>query len=258
MRRQVFEYASEGAFSKEKTMRKKRYFTAAEITIWLVSVSVIVVTFLIFDRSNYLSLFGSLVGVTAIIFCAKGNPIGQIMMLCFAVFYGIISISFRYYGEMITYLGMSAPMAVFSLISWVRHPYSKSEVRVSVLHARDFVLLAILDTAVTIAFYFILRALGNANLIVSTISVTTSFAAVYLTARRSPFYALAYALNDVVLIILWTMATIANPAYVSTLACFIVFLANDIYGFINWRRMHRRQLAAEAATPEKVAVENEE
>ena len=110
-------------------MRKKRYFTAAEITIWLVSVSVIVVTFLIFDRSNYLSLFGSLVGVTAIIFCAKGNPIGQIMMLCFAVFYGIISISFRYYGEMITYLGMSAPMAVFSLISWVRHPYSKSEVR---------------------------------------------------------------------------------------------------------------------------------
>lgn len=226
-------------------MKKKRYFTAAEIAIWLVSVSVIVATFLIFDRSNYLSLCGSLVGVTAIIFCAKGNPIGQILMLCFAVFYGIVSLSFRYYGEMITYLGMSAPMALFSLVSWLRHPYSKSEVRINTLRPRDFVIMAILTAAVTAAFYFILRALGNANLVVSTISVTTSFAAVFLTARRSPYYALAYALNDVVLIILWTMATIANPAYVSTLACFVVFLANDIYGFVNWRRMHRRQLAAE-------------
>lgn len=229
-------------------MRKKRYFTAAEIAIWLCSVTVIVLSFLIFDRSNFLSLIGSLIGVSAIIFCAKGNPLGQVLMLSFAVFYGITSLSFRYYGEMITYLGMSAPMAVFSLISWLRHPYSKTEVRINTLRARDFVILAILAAIVTAAFYFILRALGNANLVVSTISVATSFAAVFLTSRRSPFYALAYALNDIVLIILWTMATIANPAYVSTLACFVVFLANDIYGFINWRRMHRRQLAAEAPT----------
>lgn len=229
-------------------MKKKRYFSAAEIIIWLSSVTVIISSFLIFDRSNYLSVIGSLIGVSAIIFCAKGNPLGQVLMLSFAVFYGITSLSFRYYGEMITYLGMSAPMAVFSLISWLRHPYSKTEVRINTLRARDFVILAVLAAIVTTAFYFILRALGNANLVVSTISVTTSFAAVFLTARRSPFYALAYALNDVVLIILWTMATIANPAYVSTLACFIVFLANDIYGFINWRRMHRRQLAAEAPT----------
>jgi nicotinamide riboside transporter PnuC len=71
--------------------------------------------------------------------------------------------------------------------------------------------------------------------------VTTSFIAVYLTARRSPFYAIAYAANDIVLIILWLLASISNPEYVTTVACFIVFLINDIYGFISWRRMEKRQ-----------------
>ena len=76
---------------------------------------------------------------------------------------------------------------------------------------------------------------------VSTLSVTTSFLAVYFTFRRSPLYALAYAANDIVLIVLWTLASIKDPAYLSTLICFFAFLANDIYGFINWQRMAKKQ-----------------
>ena len=47
--------------------------------------------------------------------------------------YGVISFSFSYYGEMITYLGMTLPMAVFSLVTWLRNPYqgNKAEVEVS-------------------------------------------------------------------------------------------------------------------------------
>ena len=71
--------------------------------------------------------------------------------------------------------------------------------------------------------------------------MTTSFVAVSLTALRSPYYALGYALNDVVLIVLWIMATIAEPAYAPMIACFVMFLANDLYGFVNWRRMQDRQ-----------------
>lgn len=105
----------------------------------------------------------------------------------------------------------------------------------------------VLSAAVTIAFYFILDALNTANMIPSTISVTTSFLAVYLTFRRSEYYALAYAANDVVLIVLWTMAAMQNISYLSVIICFAAFLVNDLCGFASWKRMKKAQQTADSA-----------
>lgn len=222
---------------------KHAYFTKGELALWLGSLVLIVAAFCIWDRMNYLTLAASLVGVTSLIFCAKGNPAGQVLIIVFAALYGIISWESAYYGEMITYVGMTAPMAVWALIVWLRHPYAgrRAEVKVNRLRAREYLLMALLAAAVTAAFYFILRALNTANLIPSTISVTTSFVAVYLTARRSPFYALGYAANDVVLIVLWSLAAAQDLSYLSVVICFVVFFVNDLYGFFNWMRMQRRQ-----------------
>ena len=99
----------------------------------------------------------------------------------------------------------------------------------------------IITAVITVLFYFILEHFQTANIIPSTVSVTTSFVAVYLTFRRSPYFALAYASNDVVLIILWVLASINDIKYVSVVVCFVAFLFNDIYGFINWKKMKIRQ-----------------
>lgn len=221
------------------------YFSTTEIILWCSSVVLIVVSFCIFDRENYMTLTASLIGVTSLIFSAKGNPIAQVLMIIFSLIYGIISFSFAYYGEMITYLGMTMPMAVVALISWVKNPYNgnKSQVKVNHIHREEVAFMLILTAIVSIAFYFILEAFNTANIIPSTISVTTSFIAVYLTFRRSPFFALAYAANDVVLIVLWVMATMTNISYISVVICFGVFLVNDIYGFINWQRMKKKQIS---------------
>ena len=93
----------------------------------------------------------------------------------------------------------------------------------------------------TVAFYFILKHLGTANLLPSTVSIATSFLAALLTFKRSPFFALAYAANDVVLIVLWILAAMQDISYLSVIVCFAVFLVNDTYGFLNWLRMQRRQ-----------------
>ena len=227
---------------------KKHYFTKAELALWICSVALIVIAFCIWDRVNFLTLAASLIGVTSLIFCAKGNPVGQVLIIVFAVLYGIISWMVAYYGEMITYVCMTAPMAVYALIVWLKHPFAgkRSEVKVNRLRAREYLFMFLLAAAVTAAFYFILEAFHTANLILGTISVTTSFVAVYLTARRSPFYALAYAANDVVLIVLWSMAAAADLSCLSVVICFCVFLVNDLYGFVNWMRMQRRQAHAEA------------
>lgn len=228
-------------------MQKKKkifgYFSALEVILWASSISFILLSFFLFDRKSYPKLAVSLIGATSLIFCAKGNPLGQVLMILFGSFYGLISFGFGYYGEMLTYLGMSVPMAVFALISWLKNPYkgNRAEVKVNRLKGKEIGFMFLLATGITIAFYFVLKVFGTANLIPSTISVGTSFIAVYLTARRSPYYALAYALNDVVLIVLWVLACIKDRSYISVVTCFIVFLVNDLYGFFNWRRMQKKQ-----------------
>lgn len=221
------------------------YFTKTEWALWLSSMTLIIFSLVFSPNKDYFSFASSLIGVTALIFSAKGNPFGQILMIIFCIMYGLISYSCAYYGEVITYVLMTGPMAVYALISWLKNPYNgnKAEVKVNRICKKEVLIMISLSIIVTGIFFFILKAFGTANLIISTLSVTTSFLAVYLTARRSPFYALAYAANDIVLIILWLLASIYNPEYTSTLACFAVFLANDIYGFISWRKMEKRQNA---------------
>ena len=221
------------------------YFTKLELMIWSSSVVLVVVSFLIFDKTNYLTLIASIIGVTSLIFNAKGNPIGQALMVVFSILYGVISYTFNYYGEMITYLGMTMPMAIFALISWLKNPYkgNKAEVKVNSISNTERVIALILSSVITLIFHFVLKYFNTANVIPSTISVTTSFLAVYLTFRRSPYFALAYSANDIVLIVLWILASISNISYVSVVVCFIAFLVSDIYGFVNWLKMKKLQNA---------------
>ncbi|HKL73824.1 MAG TPA: nicotinamide riboside transporter PnuC [Clostridia bacterium] len=218
-------------------------FTKFEICLWLGSYFVIVVSFIFTSNKDYFNLAASLVGATALIFVAKGNVIGQFLTVIFCVFYGIISFSYQYYGEMITYVGMSMPIAIASIVTWLRNPFegNKSEVKVAHLKLREYLLMFLLGAFVTIAFYFILKVFNTNNLITSTLSVLTSFIAAYLTMRRSEYYALAYAFNDIVLIFLWILATMSNLSYLPLVLCFVVFLANDIYGFIHWSKTKKRQ-----------------
>ncbi len=219
------------------------YFSKGELVLWSLSVMLIVSSFCIFGGNGFLTLLASLIGVTSILINAKGNPIGQLLMIVFGLMYGIISYTFSYYGEMITYLGMTMPMAVVALVSWLKNPYNgkRSEVKVNSISKTEVFLMLLLALVITAGFYFVLDFFNTANIIPSTISVTTSFIAVYLTFRRSPYFSLAYAANDIVLIVLWSLASMLDMRYISVVVCFAAFFVNDIYGFLSWQRLKRKQ-----------------
>ena len=77
-------------FWRVTVLKLKKYFSTLEIVLWTCSVITIVVAFCFFDRENFLTLCASLIGVTSLIFSAKGNPLGQLLMVVFSIFYGII------------------------------------------------------------------------------------------------------------------------------------------------------------------------
>ncbi len=221
--------------------------TKFELCLWFSSLIAVTLSSVLSPSFDLLSLISSLVGVSALIFLARGYITGQVLVIIFAVLYAAVSYKQGYYGEMITYLGMTAPMAGFSIISWLKNPYGNSgEVKVNRLTYGSVVLAVLLTAAVTFCFYFLLAYLENESLLVSTFSVATSFFAAALTFLRSPFYAVAYALNDIVLIVLWLIAAKSDPSSYSVAVCFAAFLVNDLYGFISWQRMKLRQAAEES------------
>ncbi|MBQ7378026.1 MAG: nicotinamide mononucleotide transporter [Clostridia bacterium] len=220
-----------------------RALTRWEWALWCTSLAAVTLSFVLGSDRDVLTFIATLIGVTALIFLAKGDVLGQGLVVIFAVLYAIVSWRLRYYGEVITYVGMSAPIALLAIVSWLRHPSAQghNEVEVARVSARAWWILGLLTVLVTAAFYFILRHFNTANLIPSTVSVATSFLAASLTFLRSPYYGLGYAANDVVLIVLWLMAAIKEPQYYPMVLCFVTFLANDLYGFFNWQRMQKRQ-----------------
>lgn len=214
--------------------------------LWLVSVAAMIVCNVLNRPIDRMTLIASLVGVTSLIFAAKGNVWAQFLMIVFSILYGVISYRFSYYGEMITYLGMTLPMSVWSAITWLKNPSEqRGVVKIRKLSPGAFGGILILTVLVTVAFWRILSALHTPNLFFSTLSIATSFAAVFLTMLRSAYFPAAYALNDLVLIVLWILASKEDPKNIPVIFIFAVFFMNDLYGFISWKKRENENLSSE-------------
>lgn len=218
--------------------------TKREWSIWLGSIIIVLISNLATKDFDLLTLVAALTGVTSLIFAAKGNVWGQVLMILFSILYGIIFIPLSLLGRgMLTYLGMTLPMAVWSTITWIKNPSENNgnEVQIQSLSKKHIVALCISGIIVTAVYYYILKSFNTPNIIFSTISIITSFIAASLTMLRSSYYAVWYAVNDVVLIILWVLASLKDPAYIPVVVNFSIFFMNDMYGFMSWKQRELEQ-----------------
>ncbi len=226
----------------------KKYFGSlgrTDIFVWGISILLIVISYFLSPAGGLINSITSLLGVTAIIFVAKGQVLGQVLLASFAVLYGVVSYFQGYYGETAICIFLSLPLAAFAIITWYKNPYGDSgEVSIRRLKWRDWLLLLPLTAVVTTFMYFLLSYLGTSNIIWSTFSIATSFLAAGLTVLRSPYFALGYVFNDIVLIVLWVSAALGDPSAISMVFCFLGFLLNDSYSFVCWRIREKKQKTA--------------
>lgn len=222
-----------------KVLSKKEWI------IWIASLAIVTISNIVSGDVDLLTLLATWIGVTSLILAAKGNVWAQILMIMFSILYGVISWRFHYWGEMITYLGMTMPMAIWSTITWIRNPAENGkEVAIQKLTQKHIFLIMFFSVLVTTVFWYVLYYFNTPNIVFSTISITTSFVAATLTMLRSSYYAFWYAANDIVLIILWTMASTENAVYIPVVINFIIFFINDMYGFYSWKKrgLHQNKL----------------
>ncbi len=218
-----------------------------EKILWAGSVIGLALLFCLVPQKNPLTLIASVVGVTSLLFSAKGHVSGQFLQLIFCVLYSLVALGFKYYGEAITYMGMTFPSDLFAAIVWLRNPSKKGKVEVKMVHLtpKKSAVALFASTTAMVVFYFILKKLNTANLEISTVSVFTSMMASVLTIMRVPYYAIGYAANDIVLIIMWILASMENAVYVPMVFNFVIFFVNDLYGFFSWKKIRQMQEGGE-------------
>lgn len=218
--------------------------TRRDWLLWGFSSLVLLLCNLVSGPIDLLQCAATLTGAAFLIFLAKGNVWGQILTVVFSVLYAILSWRARYWGELLTYVGMTMPMALLAVFSWIRHPYKQeNEVAIHRLRRDQLPLMLFTTGAATLVFSLLLSALDTPNLFWSCLSVATSFLAAYLTFMRSSLYALAYAANDLVLIILWLLMAFKDFSNFPMVVNFLIFLINDCYGYWSWKKREQKQLS---------------
>lgn len=223
-------------------------WTKFEIIFLIVSLSAITICFLFNEDKNVLSLVTSLLGVIVVLTGAKGLLVSPFINIFYNILYIIISISQRYYGEVLIYIFLMMPLHITTIISWFKNKSNKDSNVVSVnkLNRKEYMVLGLVTVLVTFMFYFILKLLDTNELMISTISLTASLVASYLMLRRSSNYAIAFVINDIILITLWGIACVNDIALLPMVVTFMVFFVNDIYGFISWKKREKEQYKKES------------
>ena len=212
-----------------------------DFVLWGISLLAIILCFAFSPDKSVLSLITSLFGVTVVFLIAKGFAFAPMVELIYDSLYCVLSIILCYYGEVIICVFIMIPIAIFSLVSWFKNRNGFT-VKINKITKKEWFLVLLFGFIVTFLIYFLLRALNTSQLIISTISFITSITGAYLVLRRSCYYAIPYILNDVILIVLWSL-TILNSgfAYLPNVLSFVIFLFNDTYGLIRWKRAEKKQ-----------------
>lgn len=229
--------------TREKFKKVFGTWNAFELCLLFFSILLVSVVFFAGKKKDAWSYCSSISGIVCVLFTAKGNPLAQYISIAFAALYSITAYFSKYYGEMLIYLFLMIPIHFCCIISWLKNRKSPNaaEVKVNSLSKTEYLVMGFFDILVTIAFYFLLKALGTSELIVSTISLVTSVSAAYLMLRRSEYYALCFIANDIVLLVLWGLELKRDLSSLPTLITFCVFLLNDVYGFISWKKRKKAQ-----------------
>lgn len=193
-------------------------------------------------KGTWIDLGYSLLYFWTALLLAKGKYSCYIVGIISTFFYAFVSYSNSYYGEVIIAMCCTLPLMIIGLVNWLRHQDNTNTVIIKEITKKELILVLLSQVVMFFGYYYLLKAFNTNNLLVSTFSVVASVIATYLTARRCEHGFIGFIINDLILIILWSIPVINGELnIIPVLICPVLLLINDIYGVYNWRRIKYNQ-----------------
>ena len=218
----------------------KNWTTFEKLFLLIGTILAIVLTFMF--KGTLIDLGYTLLYIWTALLLAKGKYSCYIVGIISTFFYAFVSYSNSYYGEVIIAMCCTLPLMVIGLINWLKHQDSTNTVIIKEITKKELLLVLLSQAIMFTGYYFLLKVFNTNNLLVSTFSVVASIIATYLTARRSEHGFIGFIINDIILIILWSIPVIkGNTNIIPVLLCPVLLFINDIYGVYNWKKIKTNQ-----------------
>jgi len=193
---------------------------------------------------------GFIVAVTGIInlvLCAKGNIWNYLFGIVYNAIYVYISWKSRLYADSAIYLLYYLPMQFVGWFTWKKNQNADSGA-VNVVHlTRKTALILLAVAAVLVPLFAWLLSqpfIGDSQPWLDAVTTVVSILAMYMMVRAIAEQWYIWIVLDAVQVAKWTVATIRGEEHAALmLVMFAFFLANAVYGLIQWNRLAKQASA---------------
>ena len=211
-----------------------------KLFLLLGTISAFVLTFLF--KGTWIDLGYTLLYFWTALLLAKGKYACYIIGIISTFFYAYVSYTNRYYGEVIISMCCTLPLMIVGLVNWIRNRDDSNTVIIKAITKKELILVLLSQAILFGAYYLLLKTFNTNNLLISTFSIVVSLIATYLTARRSEKGFIGFIINDLILIVLWSIPIVNGELnIIPVVLCPVLLLINDIYGVYNWKRIKQKQ-----------------
>lgn len=215
------------------------------LDLFLIGSGLVTITTLsIVFKSPWYVLVNAILALMCVFTQAKGKVSTQFIGVIYFCFYIFITYSQKLYGEAILYLTIMLPMYVYGIVHWLKNRNKEENVVIvrSNLSSKEWCLMSVALLILSVGVYVLLKVLGTAELLISTLSFVSMLPAVYLLIRRCKWNQVVFLINDVIVPLLWLAMVLNGESIFITLVVYHFFqLTYDVYGFVNWIKLEKRQ-----------------
>lgn len=204
---------------------------------WLAVATAVILGLSIYWKENFIGIVSALTGVWCVIFTGKGKRSSFIFGTINVLFYAIVSLKAKYYGEVMLNLLYYLPMNFVGWFMWKKHMNEETgEVKKTHLSLKKGTVLYALTAVAILLYGTVLRFIGGKLPYIDSMSTTVSVTAQILSVKRLTEQWVLWIIVDVVTVIMWGINFAKGGENIATLAMWSVYLINAIIMFIKWNK----------------------
>jgi nicotinamide mononucleotide transporter len=223
---------------------KLKSFLKSELTgwkmleiLWLVLATAVILGLSIYWGDNIISILAAVTGVWCVILTGKGKRSSFIFGSVNVVFYVIISLEAKYYGEVMLNALYYFPMNIVGWIVWKKHMNDENgEVIKKKLPLKKGTVIYGLTAVAIVVYGFILKFIGGNLPFVDSISTVISITAQILSVWRLTEQWILWMFVNTVTIVMWAVNFAQGGENISTMLMWSIYLINAIIMYVRWNK----------------------
>ena len=196
------------------------------------------------DGWDTLGFIVAVTGIVNLVLCAKGNIWNYLFGIIYNAIYVYIAWHSKLYADSAIYLLYYLPMQFVGWAQW-KNNRSADDGAVNARHLTGRMALALLGAAAVLiplfAWILSLPAIGDSQPWLDSVTTVISILAMYMMVKAIAEQWYIWIVLDLFQTIKWAIATIRGEEHAALmLVMFAFFLANAVYGLIQWNGLARR------------------